>query len=221
MLLKLISAVILSSIILFTNCAYAVPIKAPRTIYLTGENTLIFDTEVTGVSVDVFMKAGVGARQMLAPNKTLYILIVSRGGEYESSKNLIGFFKVLPNTEVICKYCASVAGAMLVESGVKRLVLEKSQLLMHEMFYPHFTAKMAENPIYITSLKKDSDDFNKMFWSKIPMTKEAYEQKIVNTEWNLYGQDIVSNHLADELVTIKCDPYLARLAPDTCSPKVK
>lgn len=222
MLLKFISAAILSSIILFTNCAYAVPTyQKPRTINLTGENTIIFNTEVTGVSVDVFMKATLGARQMLAPTKTLYVLIVSGGGEYESGKNLLGFFKLVPNTQMICKYCASMAGAIFVESGVKRLVIPKSQLLMHEMYYPHFTAKMGENPSYITSLKKDSDDFNKFFWSRIPMTKEAYERKILNTEWNLYGQEIVNNNLADELVDIKCDAYVQRLAPDTCTPKVK
>lgn len=221
MLLKLISAVVISSIILFTSGTYAAPLKVPRTVYLTGENTLIFNQEVTGISVDGFMKAGIGTRIVLHPSKTLYIVIVSGGGEYESGKNLLGFFKVMPNTEVICKYCGSMAGAIFVEAGVKRLVLPKSQLLMHEMYYSHFTAKMGQNPSYITSLQKDSDDFNKFFWSRIPMTKEAYEKKILNTEWNLYGQEIVANHLADELVNIKCDGYVQRLAPDTCTPKVK
>jgi ATP-dependent protease ClpP protease subunit len=122
----------------------------------------------------------------------------------------------IPNVTVICKYCASAAGYLLA-TAPHRIVFKKSNILMHEMYIPHYTAKMVSRPNVAADLVRQSDEFNKAIYSVIGMTKEQYEAKIIDKEWTLEGEDIVKWHLADKFVVIHCDEYLKTLAPDTCS----
>lgn len=219
MVSKFIISIFVVLSLLVSSCSNAT--VKPRIINLTGKNTIIFNQEIDPVSVDNAIKGLIGARTMLPENETLIVILVSGGGEYSRGKVILSLISKLPNIQIYCKYCASMAGAIFVGSGVKRLVTAKSVLLMHEMFYPHFTAQMAMNAAYAKSLIEDSDEFNKEFYKRVPMTKEAYEKKILNTEWTLYGEEIIKNNLADEMVEFNCDIYVKTLAPDTCSKEVK
>jgi len=144
---------------------------------------------------------------------------VSPGGRYDSALIMQKILSKIPNTAVICKYCASAAGWIFATAPGPRLVIAKSSLMMHEMYLSHATAHMVINTIAMINFENESDDFNKALYSRIGMSKEAYEKKILNTEWTLDGEDIVKFHLADGLIKIHCDPYMASLAPETCKPE--
>lgn len=192
-----------------------------RTIYLTFKNVVVLDGEINPTSADTFIKAFLGARAMLPEKETLYVLIVSQGGQYRSGQLIKRALKEVPNTEFICKYCASAAGELFGTTGAghKRLVSEKSIMLMHEMYLPKFTAEMIKDPSILRDLKRDSDSFNEAHYKTIGISKEEYEKKIINKEWTLYGADIIKWRLADEFVKITCDSYIKNVAPDTCTPK--
>jgi ATP-dependent protease ClpP protease subunit len=144
------------------------------------------------------------------------VVIVSGGGQYGEGVRLMNVINSVPNTTVICKYCASAAGMVFGASTSRRLVIQKSELIMHEMFMDHITANMM-GPNLANSLKKSSDEFNQIMYSKIGMSKADYEKKILNTEWILDGIDIVKFHLADEFVRLDCDDILKYILKDTCS----
>lgn len=193
----------------------------PRAVYLTYKNTVVLDGEINPVSTDTFIKALIGARGMLPEKETLYVLVVSQGGQYYSGQLIKKTLQNMRNIQLICKYCASAAGEIFGTTGAghKRLVIEKSIMLMHEMYMPHMTAEMSKNPAILKSLQRDSDEFNAAHYKTIGISKEEYEKKILNKEWTLYNTEIIKWKLADEFVTISCDSYMKNVAPDTCTPK--
>lgn len=157
--------------------AFNKPQPKLRAVQLNYQNTIVFSTEVDRLTVSVFIAALVGKRIMLPPNETLYVVIASGGGEYPSGLQLLEAIHNIPNTQIICKYCASAAGMLFATSGLPRLVTTKSVVLMHEMFMDHITAEMMNNPNYQVELKTASDDFNQRMYSVIGMSKEDYEKK--------------------------------------------
>lgn len=189
----------------------------PRTIFLHAANTVIYDESVEAVSADNLVKAAGGLRDAMPLNETLYIVIVSPGGMYRVGLNIMSILRSLPNTHLICKYCGSMAGQIFAATGLKRLVVNKSELMMHEMTLQSVTANMAKNKKLMDSLISDSDIFNARMYKMIGISKEEYERRIIGKEWILKGKDIVDHKLADELVTVQCDPYMTQLIPDTCS----
>lgn len=207
--------------LLLTLCL-SIPVfaKSPEVIELNARNTLIFNMVVDDVAADVFSAAVVGKRVMLGDETTpLYIIIVSGGGQYGASLKFKKLFEVIPGISVICKYCASAAGMMFVTHKGPRLAIKKSVVLMHEMYLQHATIKDVMNNAEMKLFYMQNEEFNKMHYSLIGISREEYEKKIVGKEWTVEGEEIVKLHLADKMVTIKCDAYIARLAPDTCKEK--
>lgn len=155
---------------------------------------------------------------MLLPlEETVYIVLVSPGGRYSVGLEIIEVLKSLPNTQLICKYCGSMAGQIFAASGLKRLVINKSRLMMHEMVLPRFTAEMAKYPQLSERLIHNSEAFNAVMYNMIGITKEQYEAKIIGKDWELSGKDIIKHNLADELVRLDCHFLTSEALPDTCS----
>ncbi len=215
--LKFLIAMVITMAISFS----ALAAKPPEVVELNRLNTYVWSNEVSPVTTDEFIAALIGKRVLLDrvnPYAKLYIVIVSGGGSYEHALAMKRLISQIPYVTLICKYCASAAGFIFATTpGTERLAIKKSQLLMHEMYLPHFTAENAKNPSIAKDLIKSSDEFNAAMYTKIGISKAEYEKKIINKEWNLYGEDLVKNKLADKLVNIKCDTYVNTLAPDTCS----
>jgi ATP-dependent protease ClpP protease subunit len=195
----------------------AKPMKERRVVHLNNVNTVILADHIGMVSVDTTVGALLGKRVMLPADETLYIVIASGGGEIDAALALHNFIGQLPNTVLICKYCASAASMIFADASHPRLVTNKSVVLMHEMYMPHVTAKMAQDSSFVDAITAASDAFNEMIYKHIGITKEQYEDKILNTEWVVEGGDAVGLHLADELVRVECDTFESMLLPDTCS----
>lgn len=189
-----------------------------KTIELVGENTLMLSFEIRPDTADVFVHAIIAKRGMLPKDKTMYILIASPGGDIESAKLIKEVLKNVPNTAVICKFCASAASMIFATFPGPRYSIEKTEVLMHEMYYGHLTAKQA-TPDAMISLIIASEEFNKMIYDVIGISKEKYEKKIVGKEWIVYGDDTVDLHLSTKFVKVHCDAYVKDMAPDTCTPK--
>jgi ATP-dependent protease ClpP protease subunit len=213
--MKALYAFLLSLTLVFAH-AGACSVK-PRTVHLNGANTVIFSNEIDGVQADTILHAIVGKRLLLRPTETLYVVIVSGGGNYSNAMVMKEFLATMPNTQVICKYCASAAG-MLFATFPKpgRLAIKSSEVLMHEMYMPKVTAKMVNEKTILAGLLIDSEAFNKLMRTELGMSRADYEAKIADTEWSVMGVDNVTLKLADEFVVLECDQYVKRLAPKTC-----
>lgn len=217
MLLRLIYCIIFAISIAVSSYANTVVKSKSRTVFLRVTNTIVYDQSVDAVSADNLVKAAAGLRDAMPLNQTLYIVIVSPGGMYRVGLNIMEVLRSLPNTHLICKYCGSMAGQIFAATGLKRLVIDKSELMMHEMTLRSVTANMAKNKKLMDSLISDSDIFNARMYKMIGISKAEYEKRIIGKEWILEGKEIVDHKLADELITIQCDAYMTQLIPDTCS----
>ena len=195
------------------------PAIAPiKTLELNALNTLVFNEDIDSASADTFVAALMGKRVLLDmyfPGDTLYVIIASGGGQYYDVKMMRAMLAKIPNVAVICKYCASAAGYLFVTFPGKRYTIEKSHLLMHEMYIPKLTAAQVDNYNF-NSLIKDSEEFNKEHYSRIGISRQEYEKKIIEKEWSVFGAGIIEIHLADEHVKLSCNAYVQRMAPDTC-----
>lgn len=161
-------------VLLFMQPAFA---KSKDTIDLRGESTLVFNEYINFISVDVFMAALIGKRASLDPSETLYVLIGSEGGEYGAALVLKDILAQIPNTAVICKYCASAAGMLFATFPGERYAVKNSQILMHEMYEDHFTAKMAQDMDKLADLVFESENFDSLMYTVLKMSKEDYEKK--------------------------------------------
>lgn len=194
--------------------------KDARTVHLTIKNTLVIEGTIEPLMVATYTAAIVGKRMLLPENEILYIVIASGGGDYQSSIILRDMIDTVPLTQVLCKFCASGAGMIFIGSAQRRIVIDSSQALMHELYLSHATAKNLNNPVLAASILKDSDDFNKMIYGPIGMSKKDYEAKITNKEWVVSGSDLVKLKMADELVKVTCDAFNSTYMPETCSQDV-
>jgi ATP-dependent protease ClpP protease subunit len=190
--------------------------KPPRVIQLHGANTVTLTGHIDYNNVDITRAAIVQKRLFLAQDETLYLIIASPGGEYPASLVLKSFMAQVPNMQVICKYCASAAGMLFATFPGKRLSMDKSIVLMHEMHLPRTTAKIAQDGVSITSLIRSSEEFDKLMYDVIGISRKEYEAKITNTEWIVRDKESVKLKLADEFVVISCDAYMKAVAPQTC-----
>jgi len=192
-----------------------------KVIELTGRNSVYFNQTIDKSSVHSFMQSMVGARTTLPLNQTLYVILYSGGGDYYGAVTMGQIIKKIPNTVVICSYCASGAGLVFITAGTHspRYVHAGSVMIMHEMYLRHVTSQQL-TAFLAQSMKKDSDEFNKAHYSIIGISKEEYEKKIIGKEWRLEENDIVTNHAADKLVVIHCDDYMKQVAPATCNPPI-
>lgn len=195
------------------------PAIAPiKTIELNAINTLVFNEDIDAASADWFVSALIGKRMMLDrhdPKATMYVIIASGGGVYYDVKMMRAMLAKIPNVAVICKYCASAAGYLFITFPGKRYVIEKSHVLMHEMYIPKLTAAQVDTYNF-ESLIKDSEEFNEEHYRRIGITRKEYEKKIIEKEWSVFGAGIIEIHLADEIIKLSCNPYVQRMAPDTC-----
>lgn len=192
-------------------------VASAREVNLTVNNTVVFDEEVTPNTVHNLF----GALLFVRVNnddltQPIYLLIASPGGSYYEALRLKDIINSVPNLVVICKYCASAAGMLFGTFTGPRYVINKSELLMHEMYVNHVTSIIASNPRFSISLKKDSEDFNALLYKRIGISKAVYQKKIKGTEWSLIGPDIVKFNLADEVVKVNCDAFMQVVAPVTC-----
>jgi ATP-dependent protease ClpP protease subunit len=184
-------------------------------ILLTPSNTYVMSGGINNLSVDQTISGIIGKRVLLdaisGEEATLYLIISSTGGYYKSSlilKEFLATALTSANVKIICDYCGSAAGMLFITAEQERLVTYQSQVMMHEMYQPRFTANYAKDKELLQSLIQDSDIFNQMIYSELGITKEAYEAKIIDKEWNVYGKDLVKIKAADRYVIINCSPSL-------------
>lgn len=191
--------------------------RATETLELNGNNVVILNEEMNDTSTHKFLESLVGARLSRSVDEPIYIVIASNGGSYRSARILEQAMPKVLNIRLICKYCASAAGLIFATSPVRRYVTKESVFMMHEMAIMKVTVARL-TPTLISDFKKNSDSFNKDLYTLLGISKEEYEKKITDKEWNLVGSDIVKNHLADAVVSIHCDSYMNDVAPWLCNP---
>lgn len=209
---------ILAIILLTTQLAVAKPRRpdALREITLTPYNTVYLGGMIHRGMVDAFVFEMVIKRAFLDSKEPLFILINSGGGEVYAAMDIAAAIKDTPNIELVCSYCGSAAAYIFEATSKPRLISHQSNILMHEMYITHMTAEMLTNIRAIAEFVRLSDEFDKLFYTTIGITREEYMDHIRNRVWVLFGDDMLSHHLADKRVKISCDKDVAAVEYNLC-----
>ncbi len=204
-------------ILVFLQTISAYGETKPEIINLNIKNTVFLSDNIGPIVVDNVLFSLFAKRTTTPIDSPIYLILDTDGGALNSAYLLVKSAEHIPLITVFCKYCASAGGYIFeILSPKSRLVTIKSSMMMHHASFGFTTAT---TPTYVADFIDESDRFDQVFYTRIGITKSAYEDKIRLKTYELKGKEILNNHLADRLVTIECDPYIAMLDPVLCEVK--
>ena len=94
-------------------------------------------------------------------------------------------------------------GFTLFQACHYRYILPFSSLMQHQMHYGIVNEKMKLES-YVRYVDNIDDVLSTMQAKKIGMSSEIFKKKTMN-DWWLFGQDILCNNCADEIINVHCD----------------
>lgn len=188
--------------------------KTPA-IKLDFTNSYLISDEMTPGSAIKDVKGILYTRVLLPVNETLYIIIDSPGGSVAAMVYIANNLQNLVNTKVICVDCASAAAALFQLIGEERLVGKNTLYMMHEMKITVSANNLNED--VVKNFKMNSDEFNKIFYEKMKMSKKDYDERIKDKDWTVDGEQMKILKLADKIIKIECDEILQNIVmPKAC-----
>ena len=201
----------------FSSAAAKAPRKARalRTIELSAANTAYTSEVINAFTVEKDLAHIILKRAMLPQDQTLYVVIVSGGGNVKMAYKMASVLNSLQNVSLICQYCASAAGALFELTDLPRIVVSGTNMMMHEMYLGRFTARHITAAV-LEDLKEQTEYFNAIFWTRMKMTKAEYEYRIAGKDWTVEQKEMLKRNLADELVKVKCTEEIKQILPNTC-----
>lgn len=190
--------------------------KTVETINLTAKNTVFLHGQIDWFLVDNVLFSLVAKRAISSTDEPVYLILDTQGGYVESSAFLVRQAQTIKNLIVFCKFCASAGAYMFETVSPSRLVNKDSYMLMHHSF---ITVNSTTTQTQLLAFLTRSDAFDSIFYTKMNISKSAYEEKIKDKEFILEGTAIITNKLADKQVNITCDEYITNLDPALCGSK--
>lgn len=141
----------------------------------------------------------------------LYVYISSPGGSVHSGDAIYQTIEALKASgkEVVCiaDFAASMAFALLQTCSV-RYVMPNSILMQHQMS-SHLGGNFEQIKHFMTMM----DDMNKrgeeIQSARLGLTPNEFSEK-VESDWWMYGDTILKNKAADEMVNVICDQKLLK-----------
>jgi len=184
-------------------CLYVANCKL---IELNEDNFIAIRTNIDQYSVDRVIN------KLFSGTDDIYIYISSNGGSVFAGNNLIDVIETLTENKIrniicIADKAASMAFAIL-QSCPTRYVTKNSVLMQHQM------STMIHGSLY--NINSHVDFINniekrmvKIQSSRLGLTEDEFVDKIAHDYW-LYGEDIIDNNAADEIVHIICTSELTK-----------
>lgn len=208
------SVITLILTLLLSNFSLAKPLEK---VILNPYNVVMINSSINLAMIRTLVIEATYVRGTLPANQTMYIILYSNGGDTEIGYEMASAISTLPNTKIICAWCASAAGMIFINSGIPALASSGSQMMMHEMKW------VVTLPQLITILSKDikiqndfEEKFNSIHYKRMKISKDAYLKKIRNNQFYVQGDDLVKLHLADQMVIIECTKEMRLFFPENC-----
>lgn len=202
-----------------TDDVHAAPASAPQpkdvVLQINPMNSTMLYGPITRASVLSLIQQVVGISVMQPAGEMVNVFVISPGGDVDAGKQFEQFLGNIPPLNLICVDCASAATHLLATyKNGHRYVLSNTYFLMHEMSI-NGTANQL-NAAAMADFKAESDSYDADYARVLRVPTEEYQDRIRNTQWVLFGQDIVNNHLADGVIYIHCDENIMQVWPGTC-----
>ena len=135
-----------------------------------------------------------------------YIYINSPGGYVEQGERFVSHLQYLQETGKNITCIAENAHSMayyIFQNCNQRYIIPSSKVMQHQMtVYNNGQLTNIEN--YIEMITKISHRLNTFCAKRIGISLQRFN-KLVSTDWWLYGQDIIDNNVADKMVLVGCN----------------
>jgi ATP-dependent Clp protease protease subunit len=173
-------------------------------ITLTPDNTIVLKGKIDYLTV-----AEVSDKILTHPEDELYLFIDSPGGQIFPGLQLAN---ILENTDKEVTCIANIAASMafiIMQHCDERLVMDHSIMMQHVASYG-LRGQEPNNYSFSKFFRKMVKQIIKKQADKIGMSYGEFYRKTRN-DWWLFGEDIVSWNVADEIVTVACSSAMSKV----------
>jgi len=182
-----------------------------KEIVFTTSNLCVIDREISKATMrktkvclvdKVFKRRG--------KKYPIYIYIDSPGGGIYSGVKFVEFAKNIRNLHTVTSYAASMAAGIVQQLPGKRYVVDTGLFMFHRA-YGSFSGIMETGELEskIALWKRIVRQSEAKQADRIGITLSEFKSRLVN-EWWLYGNESVSENVADEVVNVSCSIKLAK-----------
>ena len=178
-------------------------------IDIENENSLIELTDSNFVnirlSIDDKSMSNVITKLHKLKNKEVFIYINSFGGSVSSGNTLVEHIKSLQNKEIIVSCIADKAMSMafiIFQHCTNRYILDSSILMQHQM------SLGIKGPIrnidnYLKMINNMENSINEYQAKRLNIDVNEFKE-LTESDWWLYGKDILKFNAADKIVSVYC-----------------
>lgn len=135
-----------------------------------------------------------------------YVFINSPGGYVEEGERLVTHMTYLQESGKTLNCIAENAHSMafyIFQNCNYRYILPSSKVMQHQITVP-ISGQLANIQNYIQMIQKMSHRMNLFTAQRIGISLEQFN-KLVSTDWWLYGQEIIDKGVADRMVLVGCN----------------
>lgn len=143
---------------------------------------------------------------MKLKNNKIYVYLITPGGSVISGMSIIQTISTLQASgkEFICiADRAASMGFVIFQACAKRYIMEHSIVMQHQVSLG-IEGPFEQVKNYIKLIETIDKRLNHNQATKVGMTAEKFHENVQH-DWWLYGQDIITNGAADEMVNVICD----------------
>lgn len=181
------------------------PKKSSLPILALGDaNTVTFREVFTEESVALLQQKIFQMIQNLPSGSTIYLVLDTPGGSIDAGQDLIAFINALPyNVKTVTLFAASM-GFQTVQ-GVKgqRIVGENGVLMSHRAKLGLQGEVPGEFLVRLNWIMRNLEKLEQITADRVGMKLADY-QTLIRDEYWVQGDDGVSQHMADKVMSIRC-----------------
>ena len=173
-------------------------------ITLNNVNHISLTTNVNKNSVDDVIR-----EMNIIKENIIYMYIDSPGGEVFEGDKLVSnmaYHQSLGREFVCIAENAHSMAFYIFQNCDRRYITQSAKMMQHQISIAS-NGPLVNNDNYIKMVKDISIKINTLCASRIKMSLNDFIGKI-NTDWWVYGQDIIDNNVADKIVLVGCSVEL-------------
>ena len=168
-------------------------------ILLNKTNLIKFEGEVNDYNINYVIK-----EIQKSKSDPLYLYIKTNGGDVESGLRLINIIESYKKKkDIICIGEVIISmGFSIFQSCKERVILNITKAMQHQMkvTLDGDIDTIREQFIYIENINKK---LNKYESNRLKISENKYN-KLIKTEWWMYGKEILKFNAADKIKTLNC-----------------
>ena len=173
-----------------------------ETITLEKNNTVVLRGEITQDSADKFLMDLISHDN----NTSLYIYIHSPGGSVIAGQRIVQYMQT-QNITCITDKAYSMAFVIL-QTCRNRYITPTASVMQHQQSLG-FEGNLYAMNNYLQMINQIDKDMNTLQAKRLNISLKEFHEK-TSLDWWLYGEDIIKNKVADNIVHVSCSKELIK-----------